>query len=59
MAAQMALAAHALRVRGDAGTAEALLAMARHNRILGLKLRIEQGLASRGDRAERHASAGR
>ncbi|WCS24395.1 hypothetical protein LOK46_25200 [Methylobacterium sp. NMS14P] len=59
MAAQMALAAHALRMRGDVGTAESLLAMARHNRILGLKLRIEQDLAPRRNRAGRQATAGR
>lgn len=59
MAAQMALAAHALRMRGDVGTAESLLAMARHNRILGLKLRIEQDLAPRRDSAGRRATAGR
>lgn len=59
MAAQMALAAHALRRRGDVGTAESLLAMARHNRILALKLRIAQDLAPGQDRAERRATAGR
>lgn len=45
VAAQMALAAHTLRARGDAGTAESLLEMARHNRIVGLKLRAEAGSA--------------
>jgi hypothetical protein len=45
MAAQMALAAHALRARGVVGTAESLLAMARHNRILALRLRAEGGAA--------------
>ncbi len=59
MAAQMALAAHALRMRGDVGTAESLLAMARHNRILGLKLRVAQGLAPSRDRAQRPTTAGR
>lgn len=59
MAAQMALAAHTLRMRGDVGTAESLLAMARHNRVLGLKLRIEQDLAPRRDSAGRRATAGR
>src|SRR5438309_2088717 len=45
VAAQMGLAAHTLRAHGDAKTAEALLEMARHNRIVGLKLRAELGLA--------------
>jgi hypothetical protein len=46
-------------MRGDVGTAESLLAMARHNRILALKLRIAQDLAPGQDRAERRATAGR
>ncbi len=61
MAAQMALAADALQLRGDIETAESLRAMARHNRILGLKLRVEHGLAplpSR-DRVRRQGSATR
>ena len=43
-ASEMARAAHALT--GDHETVEALRAMARHNRILALKLRTTQGLAS-------------
>lgn len=45
VATQMASAAHALRARGDARTAESLLEMARHNRIVGLKLRADLGAA--------------
>lgn len=47
-ASEMARAAHAVRSRGDGETADALLAMARHNRILALKLRAERGLERDG-----------
>ena len=44
LAADLACAAHILTGQGDQATAEALLAMARHNRIAALKLRAEQGI---------------
>ena len=43
-ASEMARAAHAIASRGDPETAEALLEMVRHNRIVALKLRAERGL---------------
>jgi hypothetical protein len=45
MATEMARAADALAGRGDHEAAESLREMARHNRILALKLRVEHSLA--------------
>lgn len=58
-ATDMARAAHALMGLGDRGAAEALLEMARHNRILALKLRVGSGLRRdrmRSQRGEASAS---
>lgn len=44
-ATDMAGAAQALARAGDPETAEVLRAMARHNRVLALKLRATQGAA--------------
>jgi hypothetical protein len=44
-ATEMARPAHALEGRGDLETAGSLLELARHNRIVALRLRAEQGLA--------------
>ncbi|MHB2211323.1 hypothetical protein [Methylobacterium sp. CM6257] len=45
MATEMARAAHALKGRGDLEAAASILELARHNRIVALRLRAEQDLA--------------
>ncbi|MCJ2056397.1 hypothetical protein MKL09_07515 [Methylobacterium sp. J-048] len=45
MATDMASTAEALACAGDPETAETLRALARHNRVLALKIRTTRGLA--------------